>query len=571
MAKPEKRGKIPADFPGISQEAIFILILAVALFLYGWNMFSLASLDSAPPRWDEACHLKDSVVYFHLLSHLTRIDLGTIIAILNRSDQYPLLRPSGYYPPLAPLSTSLLYFVFGVSAKVAVMSNLVFLCLLVFSVYKIGTSLFSSRVAFVACLLILFFPIILKYNIAYYLDLPLTAMTALGIFVLIRSNDFKDRRYSIISGLVFGLGMLVKWTYVFFVAGPFGYAIHKSLFSKSSRWVDVQGRSSLRNARKNLFFLATAAIFVCGLYYLPLLSYLWNKAADVLYGVNATGPDTVLSAESLLFYPVALWKEMITPLGAILLGLGILTLAFSKNSRKMFVLAWMFVPYVLFTMIQTKNPRFMLPWLVAISLILSFYIDHLAHKTRVFSKKVRLDGIVISPILLLFFLSFTKENLRQREAMIAAAKENWLIDEMVSVLEKDLTLEDKNMVSSGDLPLSLGVLSNHQYINDQTLRYYTVLRRLPLNVKKVQTNRVSAYDEFVDQFDSYHYILIKDSSNTAISAYQPLTNKMLDYFYSLADRFDRLGMFPEPDGSTVSIYVKSPRHRLAPNPVRDPP
>jgi len=127
---------------------------------------------------------------------------------------------------------------------------------------------------------------------------------------------------------------------------------------------------------------------------------------------------------------------------------------------------------------------------------------------------------------------------------------------MVSALEADMAKNHRLSIPFGAGPMSLAVLADHQYINDQALRYYTVLRRLPLNVKKVQSYRDTAYEEFIEAFDRYDYVLTKSASNTAISAFQPSTDKMQSFFFSNADRFTCLMASPEPDGSTVSIFAR---------------
>jgi len=44
----------------------------------------------------------------------------------------------------------------------------------------------------------------------YMLDPPLTAMAALALYLLIRSESFSDRRFSLLFGLVCGVGTLTK-------------------------------------------------------------------------------------------------------------------------------------------------------------------------------------------------------------------------------------------------------------------------------------------------------------------------------------------------------------------------
>jgi 4-amino-4-deoxy-L-arabinose transferase-like glycosyltransferase len=216
-------------------------------------------LDSLPPKWDEAVHLRDSLIFHNIISNPSELSFQVIKDILNKSDQYPLFRPSGYYPPLVPLLTSLLYFIFGMSAKAAVMFNLFFLFVLVFSVYKIGELIFDKNTGLLASIFILMFPIVLQQSIIYYLDIPLTAMTASSIFILLKTNYFKSTKHSIIAGFLFGFGMLTKWTFVFFLAGPLCYLAFKT-FHNTEKAKFYSSKSF-----KNIILFAVISIAVFGI------------------------------------------------------------------------------------------------------------------------------------------------------------------------------------------------------------------------------------------------------------------------------------------------------------------
>ena len=141
--------------------------LLLVLFLYGINVYYLTSLDFTPPRWDEAVHLRDSLVFHNILSNPSQINLKVIRDIIGKYEQYPLVRPSGYYPPLAPILTSFLYFFFGTSIKVSIMSNMIFLSILMLSIYKIGSLMFSRNTGLLACFLIILIPIVLSQSVLY--------------------------------------------------------------------------------------------------------------------------------------------------------------------------------------------------------------------------------------------------------------------------------------------------------------------------------------------------------------------------------------------------------------------
>ncbi|UCE19900.1 MAG: glycosyltransferase family 39 protein [Gemmatimonadota bacterium] len=516
-------------------------------------MFSITAKDSTPPRGDEAVHLRDSLIFHNIFSDPSQITLDIVRNIINWSERYPLLRPSGYYPPLVPIVTSFLYMFFGTSASTAVMSNMIFLLILIFSIYKIGALIFERNVGLLACVFILLYPIVLQHSVLYMLDLPLTAMVALSIFTLVKSDYFKSTKYSLLLGFCFGLGMLTKWTYLFFMLGPFIYSIFKALLPKFSK-NDFERYSRSGVSFRNIGLCVGTSVVTCGPYYFPILPILIEKTLTHSRMISAHGLNSLLSIDSVFFYPAALWRDMITPLGFILFSIGMVLLIISKNNYKNFSVTWTLIPYLIFTfVILSKKPRFMMPWLVSISLVASFCIGQIQSRkvSDNFLKLIKYFGFLF---LIFIAISFFREDLRLKNSIMSSSKENWKINEIISVLEEDIAESRKNNTSS-HTPKHLGVIPNHYYINGHTIAYYAALRRLPLSVIKLHYYRGTAYEEFVTKFDRYDYILTKNPL-TEISAFQKSIRTMHSYFYSRKDLFQHLQTFNEPDGSEVSIFKR---------------
>ncbi|HWP93465.1 MAG TPA: glycosyltransferase family 39 protein [Thermodesulfobacteriota bacterium] len=534
--------------------SVCYLLLLFLVSLYGINIYSLTSGDSAPPMWDEAVHLRDSLVYYNILGNPSQVNLEVIKDLINKSEQYPLIRPSGYYPPLVPISTSFWYFVFGTSAKVAIMSNMIFIFILVFSVYKIGTLMFDRNVGLLASVLILLFPIILKHSVIYYLDLPLTAMVALGTFFILKSNYFQNTKFSVISGFCFGLGMLTKWTYLFFVLGPLGYLAFRAFYPATSQEGALERAYHFKKVLRNIALFVLASIVTFGPYYFPILPALIGETLRFSGGPIAHGPDSLLSYASVYFYPAALWNDMITPVGLVLFIAGLVLLLFSNSKQKTLLSIWILIPYCIFTfLIQNKQPRYMMPWLIPISFLISFFLIEVG-SVKVLDGRFGLKRYAISLFLILFSILFFRENLQLRNTIIDNSREEWKVKEIVSAIEEDMNRIGR--INRYDMPMYMGVIPDHRYINGQTIRYYTTLKMLPLNVIKLQNYEGTAFEEFVQKFYRYDYILTKNSANIAISPFQESIDRMHEFFYSHIGSFRHLRSFQEPDGSEVSLFRK---------------
>jgi 4-amino-4-deoxy-L-arabinose transferase-like glycosyltransferase len=125
-------------------------------------------LEARPPLWDMAYHLSNSLFYLHSASP---------------SDPLAFVGAYRYYPPLTYWVTDVIYVALGNEAMwVAVLSNVVWLAVLVFATYGVGRRLWSARVGWVSVVFVVTAPIIVAASKQYELDMPLTAVAALTLW-----------------------------------------------------------------------------------------------------------------------------------------------------------------------------------------------------------------------------------------------------------------------------------------------------------------------------------------------------------------------------------------------------
>ena len=63
-------------------------------------------------------------------------------------------------------------------------------------------------------------PFVVFSSLRFQLDLPLASMVALMLVVLLRTDTFEHRGWSVATGLVLGLGMLTKPPFAAYVLAP---------------------------------------------------------------------------------------------------------------------------------------------------------------------------------------------------------------------------------------------------------------------------------------------------------------------------------------------------------------
>jgi len=102
----------------------------------------------------------------------------------------------------------------------------VFLLILLIAMYKIGALLYDRKTGLFLAFFISFIPIIFSQARIQMLDLPLTAMCTLSLYLLLRTRYFTSLPYSILAGIVWGLAQLTKELFlVFFLPALIYYAI----------------------------------------------------------------------------------------------------------------------------------------------------------------------------------------------------------------------------------------------------------------------------------------------------------------------------------------------------------
>ena len=146
---------VPEIRRSAGQETL-ILLLALAAFVAA--VAPALRETGTPPGWDQSIHLRDSLVYERILRHPAALAGGVLGNILHGSEEFPLLTPSGYYPPLAPGITALLYQVAGRSYETAMATQILFLFLLVFGTWALGNRLLGSPIGLAAGLMLMAAP-----------------------------------------------------------------------------------------------------------------------------------------------------------------------------------------------------------------------------------------------------------------------------------------------------------------------------------------------------------------------------------------------------------------------------
>lgn len=338
------------------------LILALVVFVAVCNLI-WTTTDLRPPHWDMGRHLWTSLFYLNSF---------------KQGHYFGLITEYRYYPPFVYWVTVPFYLVIGLSDRVAILSNIFFIGVLAFSTYGLGKELWSRRVGLLAAITVLGFPMLVSQFKEYQVDAPLTAIVALALYLLIKTKEFSDRRFSVILGVAIGFGMLTKWTFLFPLFLPLLYAVGLGLYRayKKRDWAVVG----------NIAFVAIIAYAIAGVWYVINHQQILIDLTVNNGGAAAREGDPLVgsSAANLWYFWNLLNTQVyLVPLLAFVTGVVVSSKHWKKQgSRILYPLLLVISTYLIFTFVSNKDARYTLPLLSGVALIAVWWVDLLKAKWR---------------------------------------------------------------------------------------------------------------------------------------------------------------------------------------------
>lgn len=525
-----------------------ILALVLALAAFAAALAPALRESGTPPGWDQANHLRDSLVVERILTRPGAVSLPVVRAILHGSEDYPLITPTGYYPPLVPAVTAVLYLAAGHSYETAMATNLLFLGVLAFAVWGLGNALAPRPAGLLAALLVLAAPGIRSNAREYMLDLPLAALVILAVWALLKTRGFADRRWCLLFGALCGAGMLAKWSFFLFLAPPMAWAVARS-------WIVDDKQASPRRRALNLGLALVVGMALAAPYYLPILPILARKTW-VHAGGAADGFESPFTLFSVRYHLEALPRRLMGWPLTLAAAAGIVAGLWQGTARRSIglLLGWSAVLYVVFTFgVANKQSRYLLPWIPVLLLAASIGMVELWRRTA--SRRVAFAGAAV--VLLLMPAAGL------RGGWEGGGSGDWKMAALTGAIERDLAQHKASSVRK------VGVVADMQSVNGPAVAYFTARRGLPVTVVQL-VNRMKSHvamevgldpfgrPDFYQTFTQYDYLVTKTGDN-AVPPWEGVVPEMMRYVESRRSELDEIATFAVPDGSIVSLYGRKDR------------
>ena len=344
------------------------ILLLVLWTFYAINNYHWIGLDSNAITFDNVHHARVTILIRNLLEYLNtpgadfHLKINKVVALLKDT-------PFGWSPFIHSL-TAWSYLILPLHPDIFFhmrFFNIVYLFIFLSSIYLIGKEIHSPLAGFLATILLGLYPAVFGFSHFFGLDLPLATIVSLLFYLLLLTRNFSRPGASLLFGVIFGLSLLIKLKGAIFLLGPLIYIFFAQLMKKE-------------NKRKFLLHATLAIAITCCLAliwwhkifswpeFIELQNHIFTQDINSDYHQrSALGEWTFYSAE--IFLNISLIFFVFFLFGLIFF----LRKIFEKNryvyKNYLFILLWLVIPYIIFSLFRTKSFRYMLPAFGAISLI----------------------------------------------------------------------------------------------------------------------------------------------------------------------------------------------------------
>jgi hypothetical protein len=362
--------------------------LAIGLFVFhvGANiLFLRGDLDLG--QKDVASHLKVQTKFYLQMRDLLRAGAGPWaifrngIALFHQESM-----PEEHvwmWPRLTYLAASPLIALMGLSPRVIIISNTLWLGILILSIYLIAAYGMDPQAGFVSALAVSFFPSTYGLAHRYGLDFPLMAMCAFGTYWLMKTESFSHRGASVTFGCTLGLGLLVKPQLIIFLCGPLAWAFWRGVIGVMRRRGGSEEAGSgvatpMGRLMLNVIIAGVCAAALSSLFWWGNLRNIIDVFVKHATKIEEFGNVDInreylatfsLSPQYFIYYAVVaiVYVSPVFIAGCMLFLPCFLRSAFRA---KALIILWILVPYALWTRVQFKYDVYYFGSLPAFSVIL---------------------------------------------------------------------------------------------------------------------------------------------------------------------------------------------------------
>lgn len=495
------------QFKLLNSRTIFyagILTLISLIFILS-NLYWI--INDSRPLSAEDMNLVENADYFLISS---REGKKLIHSIFERS-----------YPPVVPVLVYYSYLLFGFNDNSPLFVNLIFIPVLIISLYLLGKEAYSKKVGLVSVFIVLSFsPIIILSRIMYE-QFVLISLFSFNLYFFLRTRNFKNRKYTILYAISFALCLLTRYTIFPFLIVPLIYFFLSYIFLTTKKWTKINDKSMTRNV---LTFLLVVFFFV-GPWYINQFGSIYNIYFSLKESNSANLLKLLHHKGNALCYLQHLIFNQLGSVNTLLILLILITFLkkimkkppffnlnktnLLNNKTIMFSFIMLF-GYFFYSFFPDTGPQLTVPLLIPLAILFSSLIFKINKKLRT----LILGVIILQSVLLLIPFNENSyfDTILYKKTLMTIQKND---DLCLYSIDRITLLPSHNSF--------LGILSNTLVIVKHDQQIYDIYRYIVNKASPNKTSRILfiVFDEYFDPDVVRHYAQLENFPLESYSLYYP--------------------------------------------------
>jgi len=269
----------------------------------------------------------------------------------------------------APLITWIMrgaFYIFGKEYYdlIIIFVNYIFFLIPLYFVYKIGAELKDKETGNIAMILFSLVPAVYGMSRQYgEHDYHIMAPMTFGIYCLIKTDYFSNRKWSVWYGISIGLGLMIRDVFIVYFFAPYIYIAIVSLKDRICKTQII-----------NIFMSICAASLIAGWHYFRY-EIIIKKVMFDAFRSNVS----LLTFDVFRVTTIGLCEELLSPPVFLLFIISLIFFIFKyKNKYKNVILLWLIYPWCILTfMPHLKLSEYELGFVPAIVLMCAILLAHI--------------------------------------------------------------------------------------------------------------------------------------------------------------------------------------------------
>lgn len=341
---------------------IFFLTIISILLLASTVRYGLRTYKV--PEWDEQHYMRMATEFYRLIKNN-----------LSFNTPYEMLQVVPFRQPGYPLLIVLFLLAFGLSNAYfwGIFTNGLLYIASILGIYFLSKNFLSRSASFLASIIFAFYGWTLLHVHVTYSETATSAFSILTILFLIKSEFFRNRKYSVFFGLFLGLGLLTKWITLVYVLGPLLYVLYQIIKKRL-----FKDKKILINGLISILLSTIISIYP---YY---QNFYW--VVQYFYGHRVGGPMWLIVPDQernpLSFYSLTFYLNSFNQLGTFyfILIISGFVLALRRKSKLKPILFAVIISYLFSAFALLKADRHIIPIYPYLAILSASIFDHFKNK-----------------------------------------------------------------------------------------------------------------------------------------------------------------------------------------------